>query len=103
MDNRWQQIEELYHAVKEQSPERRTAFLRLRCGSDHALQREVESLLVRDAESEGALDHPAWDGMESLLGDINDADEPGDTPLPLGTTIGPYQITELLGAGGMGR
>jgi eukaryotic-like serine/threonine-protein kinase len=103
MDNRWQQIEELYHAAKEQPQDQRAAFLQLRCGSDNVLRQEVESLLVRDAQVRGALDYPAWDGMESLLHAVIPADEPGDAPIPVGTEIGPYRITEVLGAGGMGR
>ncbi|MCC6265493.1 MAG: serine/threonine-protein kinase [Bryobacterales bacterium] len=103
MDNRWQQIEELYHAAREEPLEQRANFLRLRCESDPALQREVESLLAHDADGQGALDYPAWDGMEDLLDDAIHADEPGDAPLAPGMAIGPYRITELLGAGGMGR
>src|SRR6478672_6004568 len=102
MDNRWQQIEHLYHAAREQPQHQRSDFLRRECGVDDALRTEIESLLVRDAQSEGALDTPAWDGIESLLSSIIPDTEP-DAPLPVGTEIGPYRITEILGAGGMGR
>src|SRR5690349_13708453 len=103
MDNRWRQIEELYHAAREQPPEQRAEFLRGRCGSDDELQQEVESLLARDARSHGALDQPAWGGMESLLDRIKPAGEGPDAPLPAGTEIGAYRITASLGAGGMGQ
>jgi serine/threonine-protein kinase len=103
MDDRWQQIEELYHDAKEQPPDQRGDFLLRRCGSDDALRREVESLLVRDARSGGALDQSAWGGMESLLNGAVTEGHSADASLPVGTEIGPYRITEVLGAGGMGR
>ena len=103
MDDRWQQVEELYHAAKEQPPDRRAEFLRLQCGPDDALLKEVESLLARDAQPLGALDRPAWEGMESLLHPVIPDGRPADAPVPVGTAIGPYRITEVLGAGGMGR
>ena len=103
MDNRWRQIEELYHAAREQPPDERADFVRGRCGSDDELQREVESLLVRDARSRGALDQPAWVGMESMLNRITPGGEKADAPLPVGTEIGAYRITASLGAGGMGQ
>jgi len=40
------QIEEIYHAALEISPEKREAFFKQRCGADENLRREVESLLA---------------------------------------------------------
>lgn len=102
MDNRWRQIEELYHAAREQPPEQRADFLHLECGPDHALRSEVESLLIRDSQTGGALDHAAWEGMESLLDAPTPADQTQDESIAAGTLIGPYRIAEVLGSGGMG-
>ncbi len=43
---RLKQIEEIYHAALEISPEKREAFFKQRCGADENLRREVESLLA---------------------------------------------------------
>ena len=51
---RWQRIEQLYHAALEQTPERRSAFLEEASGGDEALRGEVESLLQQP--DEGVLD-----------------------------------------------
>jgi eukaryotic-like serine/threonine-protein kinase len=43
---RWQQIEQLYHAALERAADERAAFLAAACLDDESLQREVEALLV---------------------------------------------------------
>jgi serine/threonine protein kinase/Tol biopolymer transport system component len=97
MDKRWQQIEELFHAAREQAPEQRASFLERRCGSDDELRREIEELLAKDSESEGLVDRPAWDGAGDLL------QSSLDQPLAAGVDLGPYRIVNVLGIGGMGR
>ena len=83
---RWQRIEQLYHAALEQTPERRSAFLQEASGGDEELQREVESLLQQP--DEGVLDEPAWRAL--------------DNPLKTGAQLGPYEILGPIGEGGMG-
>ena len=46
---RWQQISQLYDAALARDASERAAFLRNACDGDLALQREVESLLAREA------------------------------------------------------
>ncbi|HEV2666425.1 MAG TPA: hypothetical protein VG324_16020, partial [Blastocatellia bacterium] len=49
MDNqRWQQIETLYHAALERPPDERAAFLTDACADDSGLLCEVEELLRHD-------------------------------------------------------
>lgn len=43
---RWQQVEQVYHAVLERDAEERAAFLAAACAGDERLRREVESLLA---------------------------------------------------------
>jgi hypothetical protein len=63
---RWHQIETLYHAVLRRAPVERTVFLNQNCNGDSDLRREVESLLVQHASRDGALDRPAFEGVQSL-------------------------------------
>jgi serine/threonine protein kinase len=94
---RWKQIEELYHAAREQSREDRAAFVERGCVGDDDLRKEVESLLARDAQVAGPVDRLAWDGMGALLESSIDA------PISVGTDLGAYRVTGTLGAGGMGH
>src|SRR5262249_6406741 len=82
--------------AREQPLEARAVFLQRNC-ADEALRQEVESLLAKDAEADGLIDRLAWDGAGSLL------ESKPDVLLAEGATLGPYRITGILGAGGMGQ
>ena len=94
---RWAKIEEIYNAALSLPAGERLAYLPGVCGDDVALREEVESLLAQDDSAAGPIDRPAWEGSEGLLQKIADKD------MPAGTRLGPYEITGLLGQGGMGR
>src|ERR1035438_5527405 len=72
--DRWRQVELLYHSALAREKPERDAFLREACRGDEELQGEVRSLL--EQTESGLLDHPLQ--------------------------LGPYQITGVIGAGGMG-
>ena len=91
---RWRRINELFHATLAQQPDARDAFLAAECGGDAALREEVGSLLLAHAEA-GALERPAAAADADLLSDDAGA-------ALVGQRLGPYQITGLLGRGGMG-
>ena len=95
-EENWRRIEELFNAARELPSEKQAGYLRDHC-PDEALRREVESLLAKDAMSEGPIDLPAWDGVLSLL------ESNVEAPLATGAALGPYRITGTLGIGGMGR
>ena len=90
---RWQQIEQLFHAVLERGSGERAAFLARECAGDESLRREVESLLASHEQDGRSLD--AADIAADLLG----GDHIEGT---VGRTIGPYKILKPLGRGGMG-
>src|SRR4029077_6510031 len=55
---RWQQVEEVYHAARQRSPQERTVFLDGACRSDSDLRSKVESLLAGDGSGNGSPDGP---------------------------------------------
>ena len=96
MQTRWQKIEDLFHAVRQQPRELRASFLQNSCPDDE-LREEIESLLAKDAEVDRPIDRPVWEGATLLL------ENTPDLYFTVGETIGPYTITGLLGEGGMGQ
>ena len=90
---RFRQIQELYHAAREGTPEQRAALL---AHSDPELRREVE-LLLSQPSGGGFLDRPAVQNAPELLEDST------VTQLAAGVCLGPYRIESKLGEGGMGE
>jgi serine/threonine-protein kinase len=84
--DRWRQIEALYHAALEGGQE-------VLAGADPDLKREVESLLADNGSRAAAIDHQT---AESAATEIASEINPG-------TRLGPYQIENLIGQGGMGK
>ena len=93
---RWQQIDELFHAALELEPGERAAFLTQACNGDESLRREVESLIGSHEQPESFFEAPAGDIAAELL-----AGKPDQ--LAAGQFLGHYQIIYLLGEGGMGE
>jgi eukaryotic-like serine/threonine-protein kinase len=90
---RFQKIEELYHAAREGTAEQRAALL---SQTDPELRRELESLLAQHAGDE-FLDRPAIQNAPQLLEDSTLTDLAGHA------NLGPYRIEGKLGEGGMGE
>ena len=93
-NDRWRQIEQVYHAALDLDGDQRAAFLNKACTGDDALRREVESLLAQGAGS--LLEAPAMEVAAEMF-----AEDGGQSFL--GRRIGSYQILSLVGAGGMGE
>ncbi len=91
---RWRQVEEIFATALELQGDSRSEYLRAACGRDAEVMREVESLLraMRDG-SRDVLESPAIE-LQGL--------RPGAAGLEAGRRLGPYEIIEPLGAGGMG-
>lgn len=92
---RWKQVAALFHAALDLNPAAREAFLRQAAGADPDLVREVQSLLLAHDASEGFLDSPVWGIAPDLL-----FEQPEATLA--GRTLGPYNVLEEIGRGGMG-
>src|SRR6266849_5119404 len=93
---RWQRIEEIYHAALDLELSRRGAFLDSACAGDAQLRRELESLLVSSDANEDSLAKPARQVAAHMVGES----EAGSLA---GRRVGGYAIRALLGAGGMGE
>ena len=92
---RWQRIDQLFHAVLERDPSEQEAFLDEACGGDGDLRHEVATLLAAEAEADTVkLKLPAEVAAEMVAED--------QTRPIIGQRIGRYKILSLLGAGGMG-
>ncbi len=92
---RWQEVKAALHEAMQLAPGARLAYLDEISTDDPELRLELEALLAANDElSEGFLSEPA------VLAAIAD----GELPDPLiGTRVGPYQIVEEIGTGGMGK
>ncbi len=101
--NRWQQIDTLFKEVLDQPPEMRHRYLLDTCRADTGLMQHVEKLLQIHAEAEHILGDTV-DGFASPLipGLLNEAEESVEDDEAPGATVGPYEILEKIGRGGMG-
>jgi len=93
---RWQRVEELYHAALERPAEARADSLRSACGDDEELYREVESLLSFKSQAENFIEKPALEVAAKAVAEDH-------TESLIGQQIGNYKILSLLGQGGMGE
>jgi eukaryotic-like serine/threonine-protein kinase len=93
----WLTLKEKLQAALDLAPEKRRAFLDEAAGSNPELRRELESLLVAH-ENAGTdfLNSPSAPTLAT-------AESLGRSELFIGRCIGPYQIVNQIGAGGMGE
>ena len=91
---RWARLQAAFHRVVESAPPERDATLRLACGDDLELRREVEAMLESDAEGDQRL-RAAIDGAATKVVEHKRASL-------IGTFLGAYRVTGVLGHGGMG-
>jgi len=83
----WTEVKRLFHAALDLPGPDRLAYVRREAAGNATLLREVESLLAAEEESTDFLDAGAADYLPAS---------------EIGRRIGPYQIIEEIGAGGMG-
>ena len=83
--------ERLCDAALDLTPAEQKAFLDRACNGDPDLRQDVEALLATNAEAGSFLEHPLL--QESTV----------DSVTRPTTVIGPYQLLELIGEGGMGE
>jgi serine/threonine protein kinase len=88
----WDRVKQLFHEALDTSPDARLAFVEARA-SDAQVFQEVMSLLQAYPSAEGFLSTPA-DPVQvgAVLARLDSGDQ-----------LGPFRITGLIGAGGMGE
>lgn len=99
--NRWQQIDMLFAKVLEKPSQERNLFLKQTCGPDTDLLNHVEKLLRVHDEAQKILGNSASvfaaPLIPGLIEEVSDNQQEKQ-----GTKIGPYEILEEIGRGGMG-
>ncbi|HKH74027.1 MAG TPA: protein kinase [Vicinamibacterales bacterium] len=86
----WDRVKQVFQAALERSPASRPAFVAHACGDVRSLRAEVESLLRAHEQAGSFAEESAIDGVRGRL-------------MNRGDRLGPYDIVELAGAGGMGE
>jgi len=97
----WTRLKDLFGQALELAPSDRAAFLDEACRQpggepDAALRAAVQKLLDADAEEESFLDNEDVDAFMPILGAAAAKEQEG-------RRIGPYQLAERVGEGGMGE
>ena len=93
--NRWQTVNEIFHAALELAPGARSDFIANAAHGDRDIQAEVELLLQADAAAGAYIESP-WTAA-SLLGGAAPPIRPGDV------LSGRFRIVREVAGGGMGR
>ncbi len=89
---RWQQIKDVFNSALRYEPVQRAPFLLRACENDPNLLSEVESLLAAHEKDGSFIDSPAYKNAAEIFAEL----KPGQV-------VGSYEITALLGRGGMGE
>jgi Tol biopolymer transport system component len=93
---RRRRVDDICDAALQLAPSSRPAFVAFECGDDEALRTEVEALLRHAGRADGFLEHSIGEVAADVIHPDRDA-------LAIGRRLGPYEIQELIGAGGMGE
>lgn len=93
---RWQKLEELFHASLEREPVARAFFIADSCASDPEMRKELESMVEHHDRAGNMIESPAYDLVaETILGEDS-------LHALIGKSLGQYQIIRVLGRGGLG-
>ena len=92
----WQQVKSIFNVAVDMASGQRSAYLQEACHGNLVLKREVESLLASHDDTEGFLESTAVAEAASLL-------ERDLSRRWIGRRVGPYELVEEIGRGGMGQ
>src|SRR5262245_11060194 len=93
--DRWQRVDELFHAALDRPEAERNDWLDLACGGDLELRNELASLLESDrAAADASIGAKVRHAVIELGADLR--------ATTAGRRLGPYRLIRELGHGGMG-
>src|ERR1017187_1260422 len=96
----WNTVKDIVSKALEQAPGERSGYVEQACAGNAGLRAEVDSLLAfHDASDFMEVDSLQRGGVEVLAGEAPEDDAADGA---IGMKIGPYQVTELIGEGGVG-
>jgi len=95
-DARWIRMRELFGQLTELKEQKREAFLQVHCGDDAELRAELLELLAADTQP--SSDSPLTRSLGAEIEQITQAQREA----LIGTQIGPYRLTGVIGHGGAG-
>ena len=96
----WARVDAVFSALLDLPPAAREAALVERCAGDETLAAAVRRLLDAERRSAGAFD-AAFTSIRRLAEEAAERDDGSPPPPGMLEQIGPWQLTERLGAGGM--
>ena len=100
----WARVKEVLDAALDRPPVERTAFVLGMCGHDRALHAEVQSLLTAMEQAGTFIAQPALQSLAASAGvSASGTLDFTQRVLEPGDSLGPYEVLEFLGAGGMGE
>jgi serine/threonine-protein kinase len=89
---RWQRLQEVFHAAADLDPPQQAAYLEEACGGDAELRREAEALLAARPDADELAAGVERVASSALAG-----------ARLVGARLGPYRVVKEVGQGGMGR
>jgi serine/threonine protein kinase len=100
----WDRVKQVFQAALDRPKDERTRYLHESCEDDPALLREVESLLLAHERANDFAERPPIEGFVAGLSPVQASDDAmADRELRPSLRLGPYQIVERIGRGGMGE
>ena len=103
-DPSWARVKEVLDAALDRPPVERTEFVLGMCGHDRALLAEVQSLLAAMEQAGTFIEQPALQSIAPSAGlSVGGTLDFARRVLDPGDSLGPYEVLEFLGAGGMGE
>ncbi len=91
---RWQQLQQLFHAALALDPAERTAWADAACPDDLALREELRRLLAAEGTADSAIEHAIGDAAAQLVAIGRQERE--------GARLGPWRLVAHHADGGMG-